>query len=280
MIDIRGVTKAFGPKVIYTGLDLNVEEGETHAIIGRSGEGKSVLLKMICGLLHPDQGTVSVDGVPVDTANKASIRHIRERVTMVFQMGALFDSLTVRENIGFYHDNHKTLKPAEIDTLVEELLHDVNLPNTGHLLPSELSGGMRKRVGLARALAVKPKILLYDEPTTGLDPVTTDVIGELIRDTNRKYRVTSVVVTHDMNSAYKVADRISMLYNGRIIFTGSPHQVRTTDDPVVHQFINGLAHGPITQTEEEGMQRLSTQMIDRSVVMRRIHHESEELDRE
>lgn len=280
MIDIRGVTKAFGPKVIYTGLDLMVEEGETHAIIGRSGEGKSVLLKMICGLLHPDQGTVSVDGVRVDVTNKASIRHIRERVTMVFQMGALFDSLTVRENIGFYHDNHKTLKPGEIDALVEELLADVNLPNTGHLLPSELSGGMRKRVGLARALAVKPKILLYDEPTTGLDPVTTDVIGELIRDTNRKYCVTSVVVTHDMNSAYKVADRISMLYNGRIIFTGTPHQVRTTDDPVVHQFINGLAHGPITQTEEEGMQRLSTQMIDRSVVMRRIHHESEELDRE
>lgn len=271
MLSLQQVKKAFGPKVIYTNLNLEVEEGETHSIIGRSGEGKSVLLKIISGLMEPDSGEVFVDGRRINALNKKDLQHVRDRVTMVFQMGALFDSLTVRENVGFFHDQHKTKKPAEIDALCEKLLNEVRLPNTGHLLPAELSGGMRKRVGLARALAAEPKILLYDEPTTGLDPVTTDVIGELISETSRLHNVTSVVVTHDMKSAYKVSDRISMLYEGEIIFTGTPVEVQTTDNPVVQQFINGDAFGPITDKESSEFARYSSEMVRRSLLIRKLH---------
>jgi len=275
MIQLVDVHKSFGPKTIYSGLDLAVEKGETHAVIGRSGEGKSVLLKHICGLLAPDRGRVVVDGEEVNIGDGRSLKYVRERVTMVFQMGALFDSLTVRENVGFYQDNLGRMSKPEIDRLCNDLLEEVNLPNTGHLLPAELSGGMRKRVGLARALAVHPQIILYDEPTTGLDPVTTDVIGELIMRTTRNHGVTSIVVTHDMNSAYKIADRISMLYKGRIIYTGTPDEIRASENEVVHQFINGLAWGPITQQEEEGVSRLSTEMVHRSQLVRRLKKEEE-----
>jgi len=277
VIQIKGVKKAFGPKEIYRGIDLDIENGEIHAIIGRSGEGKSVLLKHICGLLSPDEGVVEVEGRRVDPMDKASIKHVRKKVTMVFQMGALFDSLTVRENVGFFLDNARTKPRKEIDAICQRLLMEVNLPDTGHLLPAELSGGMRKRVGLARGLAVEPDIILYDEPTTGLDPVTTDVIGELILETNRRYGITSVVVTHDMQSAYKIADRISMLYEGRIIFTGTPEEVQATTNPVVVQFINGFADGPITRSELEEMAHLSQELVDVSQVIRRIKsHETEE----
>src|SRR5690606_15289260 len=186
IIRVQDITKNFGPKVIYRGVSLEIEKGEIHAIIGRSGEGKSVLLKHICGLIEPDSGEVEVAGVRVDPHDRKSIRHVREKVTMVFQMGALFDSLSVRENVGFFLDNQKSKSRAEVDEICQRLLEEVNLPDTGHLLPAELSGGMRKRVGLARGLAVGPEIILYDEPTTGLDPVTTDVIGELIMATNRR----------------------------------------------------------------------------------------------
>ncbi len=276
MIEMTDIHKSFGEKVIYRGLNLSIRKGETHAVIGRSGEGKSVLLKHLCGLLAPDRGEVVVDGVKVDMNDKDSLRHIRKRVTMVFQMGALFDSLTVRENVGFFQDNLGGMEPAAITRLCDDLLDEVNLPGTGHLLPAELSGGMRKRVGLARALAVQPEIILYDEPTTGLDPVTTDVIGELIQKTSRAHGVTSVVVTHDMKSAYKVADRISMLYEGEIVFSGTPSQIQDSENPVVHQFIHGYAHGPITETEEERLSRLSTEMMHRSQMVRRIKSEDME----
>lgn len=270
LIEIRNVAKSFGDKVVYSDVSLEVERGEIHAVVGRSGEGKSVLLKLICGLLEPDKGEVIVDGRPVNVSDPASLEYVRERVTMVFQMGALFDSLTVRENVGFYLDNRRSTPPEEVDRICEELLEEVNLPHTGHLLPSELSGGMRKRVGLARALAVGPEIILYDEPTTGLDPVTTDVIGDLILRTNKAHKTTSIVVTHDMKSAYKIGDRISMLYEGEIIFTGTPAEVRASNHPVVYQFVNGLAEGPITSTESDAVERLSTELSEQSLLLRRM----------
>ena len=276
MILLENIHKSFGPKMIYQGVNLEVEPGETHVIIGRSGEGKSVLLKHICALMGPDVGRVVVDGVDVDVWDKSSIEHVRERVTMVFQMGALFDSLTVRNNVGFALDQRKTRSSAEIDRMCEDLLEEVNLPDTGHLLPSELSGGMRKRVGLARGLAAEPKIILYDEPTTGLDPVTSEVINELIVRTNRRHGMTAVVVTHDMKSAYAIADRISMLYEGKIIFTGTPDDIKDSDNAVVQQFIRGEARGPITQTETEDMQRLSTEMVHRSLLVRRLKSKDHE----
>jgi phospholipid/cholesterol/gamma-HCH transport system ATP-binding protein len=271
VIQLRNLHKSFGEKVIYRGLDLEVERGELHAIIGRSGEGKSVLLKQITGLLAPDSGEVLVEGRHVRAGDKASMAWVRQRVTMVFQMGALFDSLTVRQNVGFYLDWHKTRPAAEVDEVCSELLAQVNLPETGHLLPSELSGGMRKRVGLARALAASPEIILYDEPTTGLDPVTTDVIGDLILKTQRTHGITSIVVTHDMKSAYKMADRISMLYEGRIIFTGTVAEIQACEDPVIHQFIEGEARGPITATEDEHVHQLSSEMVNRSLLIRKLH---------
>jgi len=276
IIEIKNVAKAFGAKVIYRDLNLEVEHGENHVIVGRSGEGKSVLLKLICGLMGADEGKVIVDGRQVHPGDKQALRYVRDRVTMVFQMGALFDSLTVRENVGFYLDNRREKSREEIDAICEALLDEVNLPHTGHLLPAELSGGMRKRVGLARALAVEPDILLYDEPTTGLDPVTTEVIGDLIQKTARRHKNTNIVVTHDMKSAYKIADRISMLFEGEIVFTGTPDEVRTTDHPVVHQFVNGLAHGPITKTESTQVERLSTEMIDKSLLLRRIKNQDQQ----
>lgn len=270
MIRIVDVHKSFGSKMVFDGLNLSVEPGETHVIIGRSGEGKSVLLKHLSLLLEPDAGEVWVDGKRVRCNDRESVRHVRERVTMVFQMGALFDSLTVRQNVGFFLDQQRRRPKAEIDRLCEELLEDVNLPDTGHLLPAELSGGMRKRVSLARALASEPTIILYDEPTTGLDPVTTDVIGDLIIETARKHRVTSVVVSHDIASSKKIGDRISMLYKGRIIFTGTAEDLDETPDRVVQQFVRGEARGPITDTEDESLHQLSSQMIDKSLLLRRM----------
>ncbi len=271
MITLEGVKKAFGPKRIYHDLNLDVREGETHSVIGRSGEGKSVLLKIVSGLLCADAGVVTVDGHRLDPHDRKSLEFVRQQVTMVFQMGALFDSMTVRENVGFYLDQHKLKPKKEIDELCEMLLQEVRLPDTGHLLPSELSGGMRKRVGMARALAAEPRIVLYDEPTTGLDPVTTDVIGDLIEQTSRKHNVTSIVVTHDMQSAYKISDRISMLYEGEIIFTGTPQEIQESTNPIIVQFINGEAKGPITHHEQEVISQLSNDLIRKSLLIRKIH---------
>lgn len=265
MIEIKTLCKSFDDNHVFRGLDLSVERGESHVVIGRSGEGKSVLLKHICGLMRPDSGSVSVCQHDIINDRKA-LRWVRRNVAMVFQMAALFDSLTVFENVAFYWLEHGGKTMGELERLVSELLEEVDMPNTEHLMPSEISGGMRKRVGLARALATEPQVILYDEPTTGLDPVTSEVINELMNRTNEKRGLTSVVITHDMNSAYTVGSRISMLYEGQIIFTGEPEEVRTSDHPVVNQFVNGLAHGPITSHEDETIKSRASQCIDRTKI--------------
>jgi len=265
MIQIIDLHKAFGPKKVFEGLNLSVRKGEAHVVIGRSGEGKSVLLKHLVGLMEQDRGDVLVNGFRMFSDARA-LESVRRRVAMVFQMAALFDSLTVFENVGFFWLENKGKTRGELERLVAELLDLVDLPNTEHLYPAELSGGMRKRVGLARALACEPEIILYDEPTTGLDPVTSEVINELMVRARERQRMTSVIITHDMKSAYRVGDRISMLYEGRIIFTGSADEVRNSNDPIVHQFVNGLAVGPITAGEDEQVQTRASMVIDRSKI--------------
>ena len=251
MIDIIKLNKSFNGHRVLDNLSLKVETGSTCVIIGRSGCGKSVLLKHIVGILKPDSGGVFVDGKEVNKLKDKELDALRMRMGMVFQGGALFDSLTVAENVGFGLIEHNHLSRKELLERVEESLCLVGLCGIGNLMPSELSGGMKKRVSLARAICIKPDIIFYDEPTTGVDPITADSINELIRSLHDKLKVTSIVVTHDMKSAYKVADRIAMLYQGKIITEGAPSEIQNTDHPVVHQFINGLAKGPITETLEQ-----------------------------
>lgn len=237
-IELRGVRKAFGRKVVLDGIDLDVRDGETLAVIGGSGVGKSVLLKTVVGLLRPDGGTVVVDGRDVRALAREELYELRRRVGYVFQFAALFDSMSVFENVAMGLRRMR-LPPEEIGTRVEESLGRVELEGFGPRWPAELSGGQRKRVGLARAIAFHPRYLLYDEPTTGLDPVTTAVIDGLIQKLAGELAVTSVVVTHDMTSAYRIADRIGMLYDGRIRFLGTPDEIRACADPVVRGFIEG-----------------------------------------
>lgn len=251
MIEILNLNKSFDTHKVLDNLDLKIETGSTCVIIGRSGCGKSVLLKHIVGILKPDSGKVFVDGKEVSRLEDKEVDALRMRMGMVFQGGALFDSLTVAENVGFGLIEHNHLGRKELLERVEESLCLVGLCGIGNLMPSELSGGMKKRVSLARAICIKPDIILYDEPTTGVDPITADSINELIRSLHDKLKVTSIVVTHDMKSAYKIADRIAMLYQGKIIAEGTPLEIQNTDHPVVHQFINGLAQGPITETLDQ-----------------------------
>lgn len=241
MIQIQELKKSFDKHVVLDGINLHVEKGETRVIIGGSGEGKSVLLKMIIGLLEPDDGTIIVRGLRVDPGDRRSLQEVRKFVAMVFQGSALFDSMSVRSNVGFTLDENSLLTPSEIDNIVREKLALVNLEGVENLTPAELSGGMKKRVSLARALAANPEIMLYDEPTTGLDPINADAINNLIIDLQRKLSVTSLVVTHDIQSSYKVADRISMLHHGKIIATGTPQEIQRSFDPYVRQFIAGQA---------------------------------------
>lgn len=228
------------------GLDLSIRDGETLVIIGRSGCGKSVLLKHIMGLLEPDQGQVLIDDVDIFSLDDRQLEGFRLRLGMLFQGAALFDSLSVEENVGFSLYEHTRLPIPVIRKKVAEKLDLVNLSGIEDLMPSELSGGMKKRVGLARAICNEPKIILYDEPTTGLDPITADAINDLILRMQEKLKVTSVVVTHDMTSAYKVANRIAMLYGGRIVGIGTPEEIRQTNNPIIKQFVTGSAEGPIT----------------------------------
>jgi len=248
MIEIKELVRSFNQHKVLNKLSLNVEKGQTLVIIGRSGCGKSVLLKHIVGLLKPESGEIIIDGKNISKLSSKELDQLRMRIGLVFQGGALFDSLTVGENVGFSLIEHNSLSWAEIWDKAEESLSMVGLSGIESLMPSELSGGMKKRVALARAICMKPDIILYDEPTTGVDPITADSINELIRGLHDKISVTSIVVTHDMKSAYKIADRIAMMYQGRIIFEGTPQEIQNTDHPVVHQFINGLAQGPITET--------------------------------
>lgn len=248
MIEIAEVYKNFGQHRVLDGLSLKIEKGSTCVIIGRSGCGKSVLLKHIVGILKPDKGDVFVDGKDVPALNESEMSELRMKIGMVFQGGALFDSMTVGENVGFGLIEHKKINHKELLERIEESLCLVDLCGIGNLMPSELSGGMKKRVALARAICIKPEIILYDEPTTGVDPITADSINELIKNLHDKLKITSIVVTHDMKSAYRVADRIAMMYQGKIIAEGNPQEIQNTAHPVVYQFINGLAKGPITET--------------------------------
>ena len=246
MIEIINLCKAFNDHPVLDNLNLTIQTGETMVIIGTSGCGKSVLLKHMIGLLQPDSGQVLIDGTDLTRLPPQALNQFRLKFGMLFQGAALFDSLTVAENVGFALTEHTAMNRAAIHQRVRECLGLVGLKEIEEKYPAELSGGMRKRVGLARALAMKPEIILYDEPTTGIDPIMGDVINDLIRDLRDKLRVTSVVVTHDMKSASKVGDRLAMLYEGRIVATGTPEEFRRSTHPVVEQFIQGRAEGPIT----------------------------------
>jgi phospholipid/cholesterol/gamma-HCH transport system ATP-binding protein len=238
-IELAGVRKVFGPKVVLDGIDLEIRDGETMAVIGASGSGKSVMLKTIVRLLEADAGHIHVDGEDVAQLTREELYALRRHVGYVFQFAALFDSMTVFDNVAMGLRRTRDLSESEIAQRVAESLRRVEMEGYDDRLPAEISGGQRKRVGLARAIATRPKYLLYDEPTSGLDPVTTAVIDELILKMARELEVTSVVVTHDMSSAYRVADRVAMLHQGRIRFAGSPAEIRASQDPVVRGFIEG-----------------------------------------
>ena len=239
LVRFEHVTKAFGPKKIYTDLCLSVEQGETFTIIGGSGQGKSVMLKMLIGLLKPDSGEIYLDEKRIDNLRDAEWIGVRRRVGMLFQGGALFDSLSVGENIAYGLREHLKLSENELWERVAEALSQVGLEGIEAMLPADLSGGMRKRVALARAIVMTPEVIIYDEPTTGLDPVNTRRINELIIDLQRKLKITSIVVTHDMQSVFSVSDRIAMVHEGRIIFTGNTDELRASSLAEVKAFIQG-----------------------------------------
>ena len=245
MIEIRNLQKSFNGKPVLRGVDLDIPRGESQIIIGRSGSGKSVLLKHIIGLVKPEAGEIFVDSEEITSASTRDLYRMRRKFGMLFQGAALFDSMTVEENVALGVREHRMFDEVEINRRVVEKLELVGLPNIQHLKPAELSGGMKKRVGLARALMMEPEFVLYDEPTTGLDPITSDAINDLIIECNKKLGVTSIVVTHDMTSAYKVGSRFAMLHEGKVIFTGTTEEVRSTNHPVVKQFIEGRADGPL-----------------------------------
>ena len=244
-IELQAVSKSFGGPLVLDELDLAIYEGESVVILGGSGSGKSVLLKHMIGLLRPDSGRVSVDGIEIGSLDSRAITGFRRRFGMAFQEGALFDSMTVRDNVAFAL-RRANRPPAEIAARVAECLEMVHLEGADQKMPSELSGGMRRRVGFARAIALEPKILLFDEPTTGLDPVIKAVIDELILELQEKLGSTAVTITHDLDSAFRIADRIAMLYQGKIIAYAPPAEFRASPDPRVQQFIQGLATGPLT----------------------------------
>ncbi len=245
MIKVRGVHKSFGQKVVLRGVDLDVHDGERLVVIGRSGCGKSVLLKLIMNLLEPDEGYILVDGIAMKKVGMHDLFSVRKQFGFLFQNAALFDSLSVGENIGLPLTEHTKMSRAEIDRRVARTLEMVGLPGIERLNPAELSGGMRKRVGLARAIILEPRYILYDEPTTGLDPIMAATIDHLIVDLSRQLKVTSIVVTHDMQSVRKVAERVVMLHQGRIIYSAPIEELFRGEHPVVRQFVRGEVQGPI-----------------------------------
>ncbi len=247
MIQVINLNKTFRDKKVLKDLNLNIQTGLTEVVIGRSGCGKSVLLKHIIGILKPDSGQVIIDNQDVTKLPPVELNKLRLNFGMLFQGAALFDSLTVYENVGFNLIEHTGLDSQTVAKRVKEALALVGLEGIENLHPAELSGGMKKRVGLARAICIRPKIILYDEPTTGVDPIMADAINDLIIDLQNKLEITSVVVTHDMVSAYKVGTKISMLYDGKIIESGTPDEIKNTTNPIVKQFITGAAEGPITK---------------------------------
>lgn len=246
IIKLLNITKSFGDRKVLDDISLEVFTGETLVIIGRSGVGKSTILKHIAGLLSPDKGEVWVEGQEVTGLKEEEVNELRKKMGVVFQYAALFDSLTVFENVAFRLLRDFRMPVAQAVEVVKKKLELVGLKdNLLDLKPAQLSGGMRKRVGLARAIAVDPEIILYDEPTSGLDPVSSEAINDLILDMQKKLGVTSVVVTHDMHSAYKVANRIAMIYDGKIIGAGTPEEIKASQDPYIHQFVTGSVEGPM-----------------------------------
>ncbi len=250
VIQLVNVHKSFGPKKVLQGFSLDVAEGETMAIIGYSGSGKSVAIKHIVGLLEPDTGQVLVDGLDVPALPRRELYWLRARIGYVFQFAALFDSLSIGENVAMGLRKQGQLSSTEIEQRVQEVLELVDLPNVQDRFPAELSGGMRKRVGLARAIALRPKYILYDEPTTGLDPVTSAVIDELMIRMRDKLGVTAIVITHDMRSAYRVGTRIAMLYEGQVRQVGTVDEIRHSSDPIVRQFVEGRPDIDLTASPE------------------------------
>lgn len=236
-IQIRGLHKAFGEHKVLKGVDLDIERGKINIIIGGSGQGKSVLMKHLMGLLKPDAGQILVDGEDIVPLDDFQLNRVRRKFGMLFQYAALFDSLTVEQNVAFPLVEHTKKSKAEIRELVTARLNSLHLRNIEKKFPAELSGGMRKRVGLARALILEPQILLYDEPTTGLDPVATKNVDDMIRDISHQTGVTSVVISHDMASTFRIAHRISMLYDGKIAITGSPDDIKRSRLPFVREFV-------------------------------------------
>jgi phospholipid/cholesterol/gamma-HCH transport system ATP-binding protein len=247
MIEIINLCKSFNGHVVLDNLNLNINSGETTVIIGRSGCGKSVLLKHIIGIMKPDRGQVLINGKDVVRMDDKELNGLRMNFGMLFQGAALFDSLNVLENVAFGLIEHTNASREEIRKRVEESLALVGLKGIEEKKPAELSGGMRKRVGLARAICLRPQIILYDEPTTGVDPIMGDAINDLIIELHNHLKVTSIAVTHDMTSAYKIANRIAMLYNGKIIAVGKPDEIKNANNPIVRQFVTGAGKGPITE---------------------------------
>jgi phospholipid/cholesterol/gamma-HCH transport system ATP-binding protein len=244
-IRVVNLCKSFGENQVLRGMDLEVRRGESMVVIGGSGSGKTVLIKCIIGLIQPDEGEIYVDGVEITSLNEKKMNEVRKKFGMLFQWGALFDSMTVWENVGFGLQQQRHLKEEEIRRIASKKLELVGLRNIEKLMPSELSGGMKKRVSLARAIAMEPEILLYDEPTTGIDPIMADAINDLIIQMKEKLDVTSITITHDMKSAYKIGDRIAMLFQGKIIEVGSPEEIKNCYNPIVQQFVQGKSDGPI-----------------------------------
>ncbi len=257
-IRIRDLRKSFGSKQVLDGVNVDVAPAESLVIIGGSGTGKSVLLKHVIGLLKPDSGTIEVDGVAVEKLGNREITEFRRKFGMSFQEGALFDSMTVWQNVAFPLQRLTKMSRGEVHDRVEECLAMVRLEGVSEKMPAQLSGGMRRRVGFARAIAHSPEILLFDEPTTGLDPVTTALIGEVIVDLNDRLKTTTVTITHDLESAWRIGDRIAMIHQGKIIADAPPEEFRRLDDARVQQFIHGRAEGPLSEEAPSPPQPLLT----------------------
>lgn len=238
MLELKNIHKSFGDHQVLKGVDLKIKEGELLTIIGKSGSGKSVLLKHILGLMKPDQGEVIYNGTCLSQLEEKDLQDMRRRFGMLFQHAALFDSHDVFENVAFPLIEHSDFNPQKIKKRVKEVLELVGLKGVDHKMPSELSGGMRKRVGLARAIALTPEVILYDEPTTGLDPLMTKSINDLIAHTQSELGVTTIVISHDLESSFRISDRVVMLYEGQVLLDGKAQDFKNSDHPFIKQFLN------------------------------------------